>query len=82
MIYIPHPMPAADLRMHTPMPTDPVQDPPRNPDEVPPPPDRRPDPPDSIPNPMPDVDPQQTPGIDHYQDEAFEATWRRATREL
>jgi len=86
MIYTPHPMPAADTRTHS-QPPDPVQDPPRHPDDAPGhapdrDPDRKPYPPDSIPNPMPGVDPQQTPGIDRWQDDAFEAAWRRATREL
>lgn len=83
MIYTPHPMPAVDRFLHTPMPTDPVQDPPRNPDEVPQPtPERQPNPPDSIPDPMPGVDPQQTPGIDRYRDDDVAAAWRRSMREL
>jgi len=87
MIYTPHPMPAADSRTHSRPPSQPVRDPQRNADDAPPrspddAPDRKPYPPDSIPNPMPGLDPQQTPGIDRWQDDAFEAAWRRATREL
>ena len=74
---------AALSRAQTYPPKEPVQDPPVRPDDTPedtPP--RKPYPPDSIPNPMPGLDPQQTPGIDRWQDDASEAAWRRATREL
>lgn len=40
-------------------------------------------PPDALPNPMPDVDPQQTPGIDRLGDaNAADQHWLRSTRGL
>lgn len=40
-------------------------------------------PPDSLPNPMPDVDPQQTPGIDRLGDAGpRQQVWVRSARAL